>query len=459
MLTQQQQAIVEQAPANTVVFAAPGSGKTTVLTNHLAWQISQGRVSAADVLALTFTRQSALDMKRRMVQHKVLNSVALQALRLGTFHAQAFRLLLQLRADIPVLLSPVEQFALMQFAAKRFGQGSVQNTRRWLLEQTRVRAVWPPQEPQDRLTRQVLQRYEALKVQSGRWDFEDILVTFATTLETTPELVRHIRYLLVDEYQDTNPLQWHVVQAIAQASGCPVFVVGDDDQSIYGFRGASPAGLLEFATTFPTACQHMLTTNFRSDRSIVSAAERLIRFNKERQEKQIQVSHSEEGECQVRNWRDEYEEAVGVKGLVEAQWQRNPTAQVAVLGRTRRQLAMCYDSFAAQPGRKPQFRTFHDAKGKEWDVVHIIGAVDDNPHLAGDPYDAQFPGQTRNGEEDRRLFYVAVTRARSALTIHVPLRMQGVAQQPIRYLAEAGLALSSVRHFTRFNLPWVRRSR
>ncbi|WDL97116.1 UvrD-helicase domain-containing protein [Alicyclobacillus sp. ALC3] len=438
MLTVEQNAVVFQSAQNTVVFAAPGSGKTTVLTEHIANQVRSGRIAAGHVLALTFTHQSAKDMQSRMGAKRLLSADQLQALRLGTFHAQAFRMLLKRRPDIPVLLSPVEQFRLMQRAGRSVGQGDTASTRRFLLAYSRAQSVWPLQLPESEPLRRVLSHYQQLKKRHHRWDFDDILQEFLHELETNRSLVDWVDYLLIDEYQDTNPLQWAVVHAIADAANCPVFVVGDDDQSIYGFRGASPQGLLTFATAYPEVSTRILSTNFRSTTPIVTAAVTLIEHNRERHDKVIKINDERAGVCRAYMWTSEEEEATAVHQFILATWTADPRLQVAVLSRTRRQLAYCWRLFSSDLQR-PQFRTFHDAKGKEWDVVHIIGAVVDNPYLAGED------GKTESvlaSEEERRLFYVAMTRAKSELMIHVPAKMDHRRQQPTPYVQEAGIALT-----------------
>lgn len=436
LLTEEQLRIVAQAPRNTVVFAAPGSGKTTVLTEHIANQVRLQRVSASHVLALTFTHQSARDMQRRMRTNRLLSQQQLQALHLGTFHAEAFHMLLKQNADIPVVLSPAEQFRLMQTAAKRVGQGDAVHTRQFLLAHTRIQSVWPREsQPQHKHVERVLAHYQHLKAAYHRWDFDDILHEFLRQLNTSPDIVHWVNYLLVDEYQDTNPLQWTVIKAIASSAHCPVFVVGDDDQSIYGFRGASPQGLLSFPADYPDVTSSLLTTNFRSTTQIVQASVNVIVHNNNRQPKTIHVHDERVGVCRAFTWSSEEEEAFAVWGLVQKAWERDDGLEISILSRTRRQLSFCFRVFAKGP-KRPQFRTFHDAKGKEWDVVHILGAVNRNPYLARDREEVSHPSAS---EEDRRLFYVAMTRARTELFIHMPLKMNHIRQQITPYVEEAGI--------------------
>ncbi|MDQ0188467.1 ATP-dependent helicase [Alicyclobacillus cycloheptanicus] len=445
MYTEQQREIIEHTPSNTSIYASPGSGKTTVLTEHIAWQLKHRHVPAGRMLALTFTRQSALDMKQRM-RKRGLADGDVGALPLGTFHSQAFRMLLAHTPNIPVILGQLEQRQLMRAAAQKFGVGDMDTVRRLLLANTRKKSVWPVDSAMGGVEGAVLTRYEHMKARAHRWDFDDILVAFAQTLEEHGAELPAFDYLLVDEYQDTNPIQWAIVRLLVHQSRCPVFVVGDDDQSIYGFRGASPSGLLDFQLSYHDARCHRLSTNFRSDRSIVLAAVRLIAHNRHRMEKQMQAFSAAPGRCGTHLWPSEAAEAVGVAGLVRQARRYDSGADVAILARTRRQLLAAWRACqGVVPDAMPQFRTFHDAKGKEWDIVHIVGAVAQNPYLANDDTSLfrrkksapALDGQAE--EEERRLFYVAMTRARHVLWVHAPKRCAAGKARLSPYAAEAGL--------------------
>ncbi len=129
MFTPEQSQIIQANPEHIVVYAAPGSGKTTVLTQHIVHQLTMNRCSPKGIMAMTFTRQSAIDMKQRIIRLEKLTTRTVEALKIGTFHAQLFRLLLKCNSNIPVLLNGTEQFEMMKLSLERYGSGRIRNTK------------------------------------------------------------------------------------------------------------------------------------------------------------------------------------------------------------------------------------------------------------------------------------------------------------------------------------------
>ena len=428
MLTSEQHEIVARPPANTVVYAAPGSGKTTVLTQHIARILTRRILRPQQMMALTFTRQAAVDMKKRLSEVAGLRSGSIEAVQMGTFHAQMFRMLLKHEADIPVLLSALEQERMLRYAMRSAGirSGPVQH---WQSIIAKAKAQWPVQFP-NRSVRRVLNKYEQLKRYHHRWDFDDILLSFCSVFCTSDHIrpLVELDYLLVDEYQDTNPVQAQIVTYFAKQLNTSVFVVGDDDQAIYGFRGASPKWLLDFNASYADVGRFELSVNFRSDQNIIRHAALLIGHNRERSVKRVQIASTNEGICKALFSRDEEDEANQILHILG---RFNCHGTVAVLARTRKQLLSAW-KVLHKTCPAIQFRTFHDAKGKEWDHVHVVGCVEYNPYLAE-------PDANADSEEERRLVYVAMTRARSTLFIHTPLRVLGNKMEPSRFIKEAGL--------------------
>jgi DNA helicase-2/ATP-dependent DNA helicase PcrA len=433
--TTEQAAVVLRPAGNVVVFAAPGSGKTAVLTGHLRHQLRNTALRPSDIMAVTFTREAALEVRRRLAADVSLPRRAVEAVRVGTFHAQLFRWLLMVRPDIPVLWSPREQLRAAAHAAAQEGLAHCCNAQVWLNRISRLRNEHS-RGSVDRETVRVTRRYEALKRQAHRWDFDDILISFLDACETRRGDVvsrQRLGYLLIDEFQDTNLIQWKIIEELRRAYDVPVFVVGDDDQSIYGFRGASPKWLLGFTKQIPDTSVCTLDRNFRSDQRIVGHAQRLIAHNQERAPKTIRAVSPAQGFCLALQWADERSEAVGVGRLI-AQELREASVErtVAVLARTRTQLMSVWSSMTGPLRSRVEFRTFHEAKGREWDSVHVIGAVEANPYLAD-------VDEGMDKEEERRLFYVAMTRARHVLTMHIPLRMKGRRARVSAFVEECGV--------------------
>lgn len=446
MFTIEQSQIIAAIPARTVVYAAPGSGKTTVLTHHISEQLRNHRFRANGIMAITFTRQSAVDMRKRMMEQNGMSRKRIEALQIGTFHAQLFRLLLNSVANIPVLLSPIEQFEMMKLALEqhmrnhyRISQSLVQQM---LTTYSVNKASYPPaQLPKSES--KIIQTYSKIKKRLNRWDFDDILQTFCRQLENRSsshffDTLTGIQYLLVDEYQDTNPVQWTILQRVVSELDIPVFVVGDDDQSIYGFRGASPQFLLSFATTYADARQYTLNQNFRSSPEIVEHARYLIEHNVVRAPKQMKPVRSKKGIVKAFLVPDEEAEAQYVVKAISSVKRDHPDYSCAVLSRTRRQLYKVWQSIRQAHFSGIEMRTFHDSKGREWDALFIVGLVEGNPYLAR---------SIRNSsemEEERRLYYVALTRARHISCTFIPKLIAGRVFKPSQFIYEAKITMESL---------------
>jgi DNA helicase-2/ATP-dependent DNA helicase PcrA len=431
--TEQQRAIIESDVRNQVVFAGPGSGKTAVLTQHIASVIRNRMVAPSEILALTFTRQAAQEMRDRLVRESGLSRNQVESVQIGTFHANVFRWLLRVIPDIPVLMKETEQHKFVEAAIRAAGCSGAIDARRVLAELARVRSNWPVTELPPPFQR-IGACYESLKRKHKRWDFDDILVQFAARIAqgTRVHLPRY-RYILVDEFQDTNQIQWHILERVFHQLDCKLFVVGDDDQSIYGFRGTSPVWLVEFPNRITDVDVHFLVTNFRSDVAIVKHATRLIEHNRLRVRKPFRPHSIRDGLCIVRSHASDCHQFAAVGESVAAAIRRSGT--VGVLARTRMELMQAHAALRPMSFRRDrvELRTFHEGKGREWDEVHILNAVQRNPHTP------DLPQSTQATEEERRLFYVAMTRARHRLYLHYPATIGGKTMRPSQFLAESDL--------------------
>jgi DNA helicase-2/ATP-dependent DNA helicase PcrA len=431
--TEQQRAIIESDVRNQVVFAGPGSGKTAVLTQHIASVIRNRMVAPSEILALTFTRQAAQEMRERLVRESGLSRNQVESVQIGTFHANVFRWLLRVIPDIPVLMKETEQQHFVEAAIRAAGCDTSIDARRVLAELTRVRSRWPVAELAPPLQR-IGACYEALKRKHKRWDFDDILVQFAARITQGMRIhLPRYRYILVDEFQDTNQIQWYILERVFHQLECKLFVVGDDDQSIYGFRGTSPVWLVEFPKRITDVAIHFLVTNFRSDVAIVQHATRLIDYNRLRVKKSIRPHSYRDGLCIVRSHPSESHQFAAVGESVAAAMSGSGT--VGVLARTRIELMQAHAAWRPMSlgCDRVELRTFHEGKGREWDEVHILNAVQPNP------YTPDLPQSTLATEEERRLFYVAMTRARHRLYLHYPETIAGETMRPSQFLAESDL--------------------
>jgi DNA helicase-2/ATP-dependent DNA helicase PcrA len=280
--------------AHTLVLAGAGSGKTRVLIQRMAWLIHTERQSPFQLLAVTFTNKAAKEMQRRLQQ--VLN-IKPQALWVGTFHGIAHRLLRRhyAQAHLPAgfqILDNQEQYNMV---------------RRVLKHTNLDEKEWPPRQVQSHINQQkeggfypeqvetgngyhsqtllkLYHHYHSLCQQSGLLDFADLLLRAYLLWRDNPELLaqyqQRFAHVLVDEFQDINPMQYRWLKLLAQHNR--VFAVGDDDQSIYGWRGADLAHIHRFQQDFQPNQLVKLEQNYRSTGMILAAANGLIAQNRQR---------------------------------------------------------------------------------------------------------------------------------------------------------------------------------
>lgn len=434
-LTVEQQRIILGNIHNRVIFAGPGSGKTATLTQHLIDKLVRRQISPNRVVVMTFTRHAAIELKHRLSQNTSITDKMMNSMRIGTFHSQVFRILLAARHPVSPLATPQQQQRLMHTALQKlFTPNTREDPTDWLSRISRLRGTWPPI-PNDKRLKKVADAYATAKFKNHLWDFDDVLEAFCRAdysgiLDLNG--YKPIEYLLVDEFQDTNATQLHILTRLQERYASPILVVGDEDQSIYGFRGANPAGLIQFPELFRGVLTHTLVSNFRSDAKIVYHSSTLIKHNTNRTDKNPQIMRPADGIVSVLAWRDEEMEAEAVAQRIVYRLQTH-SEPIGILARTRNQLMKVAMKLPSEVRRIIHFHTLHEAKGKEWQEVHILGTVERNPYLR------IRPDKDIDPEEERRLFYVGMTRARETLVIHCPRMVKNHRHAAIRFIQEAGI--------------------
>jgi len=301
----QREAVTADAPS-VLVLAGAGSGKTRVLTHRIAWLVNVEQVSPFSILAVTFTNKAAAEMRHRMEQ---LVGVSSGAMWVGTFHSIAHRLLRMhwREAGLPQgfsILDSEDQLRQIRRIVKSLE-----------LDETR----WPPKQVQwfinakkdeglrpgniagghDPVHNQMVQLYAAYQEacdRSGLVDFAELLLRALEIWRDNPELLKHyqgrFRHVLVDEFQDTNTIQYAWIRLLTGQTGKP-FVVGDDDQSIYGWRGARVENIHRFQQDHPGTQVVRLEQNYRSTGNILKAANAVISNNRDRMGKNLWTSDEE----------------------------------------------------------------------------------------------------------------------------------------------------------------------
>ena len=308
-LTDTQREAATHIDGPLLMLAGPGSGKTRVVTHRIAYMLTQG-IQARNILALTFTNKAADEMKLRIDR-----LVPGQHLWMGTFHGFCARLLRQYGN----LVGLADNFSILDTKdSKKALQSAVDEAKVDLSHASIDTVLWEISNAKSNLrtseeyeresgskfsgvseiTRQVYPVYERFLLRANSVDFDDLLLHVAVMLRDNAEL-RHdldqrYKYIMVDEYQDTNLAQYAIVRALS-LSNENLSVTGDPDQSIYAWRGASISNILEFEKYYPEAKVVRFEQNYRSTKRILRAADDLIANNKQRRQKQL-FTENDEGE-------------------------------------------------------------------------------------------------------------------------------------------------------------------
>ncbi|NOT33978.1 MAG: UvrD-helicase domain-containing protein, partial [Candidatus Eisenbacteria bacterium] len=355
-LNDAQRAAVEHPGGPLLVIAGAGSGKTRVLTARVDRLITLG-VAPRRILAFTFTNRAAREMKERIARAAGAEAAAVWV---GTFHATGARILRREAARLAVLkpgfardftiydrqdqeglVGEVLKALELPEGAYRVGDvlRRISDSKNALVSpaEAMAAAVTP-------FEQQIARAFEAYQNglrARGAFDFDDLIVETVRLLRDDPVTTERYRalfeHVLVDEYQDTNHAQFRLVEALAAGHG-NLFVVGDDDQSIYGWRGADLANVLEFDRAFPGAAVVRLEQNYRSTGNILRAANTVIANNRSRRGKTLWCDREAGTPLRFALLRDEADEARWVADAVIERVRRGrPLTELAVLYRTNAQ--------------------------------------------------------------------------------------------------------------------------
>jgi len=287
---------------SALILAGAGSGKTRVLTARIAWLIQTEQVSPTGLLAVTFTNKAAKEMLTRITASLPINT---RGMWVGTFHGLCNRLLRAhhreagLPASFQILdiadqLSMIKRLMkLMNVDDEKFPPKQVQNYINGCKDEgLRAHAV-DAYDPHSQKLREIFEEYDKQCQRDGVADFAELLLRCYELLERDTNIRQHyqsrFRYILVDEFQDTNRLQYQWLKLLAGKDNC-MFAVGDDDQSIYGFRGARVGNMRDFETDFNVQSVVKLEENYRSHSNILDAANAIISHNKNRLGKNLWTS-------------------------------------------------------------------------------------------------------------------------------------------------------------------------
>ena len=362
-LNEQQQEAVFCTEGPLLLLAGAGSGKTRVLTHRIAYLIEEQQVNPWNILAITFTNKAAGEMRERVDS---LVGFGSESIWVSTFHSMCVRILRRFIDRLGydnrfTIYDTDDQKTLMKEVCKKVAIDTKVFKERSLMSaisSAKNELILPDEFELNAggdfaklKIAKVYREYEAQLKANNALDFDDLLVKTVQLLQTQPDVLENyqerFRYIMVDEYQDTNTVQFQLVRLLA-GKYRNLCVVGDDDQSIYKFRGANIRNILDFEHEFSDACVIKLEQNYRSTGNILNAANRVIANNKGRKEKTLWTANGEGELVHLRQFDTGYDEAdfiaEDIKKEVRAGASYNDHA---VLYRTNAQSRLLEEKFVA----------------------------------------------------------------------------------------------------------------
>ncbi len=348
-LNPEQLAAVTLPRESALILAGAGSGKTKVLTTRIAWLIQTGQVGPSGILAVTFTNKAAKEMMHRL---ETLLPINTRGMWVGTFHGLCNRMLrAHFRdANLPQtfqILDTSDQLSAIKRLYKNISADDDKfppKQTQHFINSAKEQGLRPSGlDGKDPHTRKMIEFYDLYQAQCDREgvvDFPELLLRCFELLQRHPAIANHycerFRYVLVDEFQDTNPLQYAWLKRLAGPQGC-MFAVGDDDQSIYAFRGARVANMAEFERDYRVQHRIKLEQNYRSVGHVLNAANHLISHNRARLGKNLwtQTGHGEQLRVAESN-----------TDLAEAQWLLEEVKSLTSEGYANADVAILYRSNA-----------------------------------------------------------------------------------------------------------------
>ena len=357
-----QQRAVTTTEGPVLVLAGPGSGKTRVLTHRVAYLIQECGVRPWRIVAVTFTNKAANEMKDRL--RELLGDADLSNLTIGTFHAICVRLLRREAGVLGidrnfVIYDDSDQLSLVRSAIKELNINDKQYRPRAMLSiisRAKTEMIGPtefePSTYREEMARRIYARYQERLEENNAFDFDDLLLRVVLAFREQPELLKkyqqRYQYVLVDEFQDTNAVQYELVRQLAGENRC-LFGVGDEDQSIYAFRGANFYNVLRFEKDYPDTTKILLERNYRSTQTILDVANATIAPNTQRTLKKLFTERRKGVLAYTHEAFDENEEGRWVVRTIQDLIREGvPPGACAVMYRTNAQSRALEEAFLAE---------------------------------------------------------------------------------------------------------------
>jgi DNA helicase-2/ATP-dependent DNA helicase PcrA len=356
-LNQQQREAVTHKDGPLLILAGAGSGKTRVITFRIAYLISEYNVAPYNILAVTFTNKAAGEMRNRI--DKLLRGIELRsAPLLSTFHSLCVRILRQDMEHLKdgytksfTIYDQDDSLKVVKTCIKDLGfddkqlspritQAAISSAKNRGEDHQLYAAKVEYADEKRAAIAQVFKLYEERLANNNALDFDDLLIKTVQLLRRVQEVREKyndkFKYILVDEYQDTNSLQFALIHLLTQKQQ-NICVVGDDSQSIYGWRGADISNILSFEEQYPNTKVIKLEQNYRSTQTILSVADSVIRYNTARKEKKLWTANSGGEKIRYYQALDSDTEARFVAAKIVDHFRYEPNTRVAVLYRTNAQ--------------------------------------------------------------------------------------------------------------------------
>lgn len=352
-LNKEQREAVQHTEGPLLIMAGAGSGKTRVLTHRIAYLLTEKEVGSRNILAITFTNKAAREMKERV--NKLIGPEGDQ-IWVSTFHSMCVRIL---RRDIDrigmdrnfTILDSSDQLTVIKQVLRNLNIDPKNFDPRAMLGQissAKNELITPEEFSEtvgnfyDRQVAQIYEAYQKLLLKNQSMDFDDLIMKTIQLFDRVPEVLqyyqRRFQYIHVDEYQDTNHAQYYLVKQLAKKYQ-NLCVVGDSDQSIYRWRGANIANILTFEKDYPQATVILLEQNYRSTKSILSAANEVIDHNKGRKPKNLWTENKQGNKIQYYQGETERDEAYFIAETIQEliRQKKYQPNEIAVLYRTNAQ--------------------------------------------------------------------------------------------------------------------------
>lgn len=364
-LNEQQKKGVFTTDGPVLLLAGAGSGKTRVLTHRIAYLIDELGVNSWNIMAITFTNKAAGEMKERVEN---LVGVGSDSIWVTTFHSTCVRILRRYADRIGydnnfAIYDTDDQKTVMKEVCKRLQIDTKQLKERTILgaiSSAKDELISPPEyelnaagDYRKQKIASAYREYQETLRKNNAMDFDDLIMKtlelFKTDQEVLASYQKRFKYIMVDEYQDTNTAQFELIRLLA-AGTRNLCVVGDDDQSIYKFRGANIRNILDFEKVYPEAVVIRLEQNYRSTQNVLDAANAVIRNNTGRKEKTLWTDHGNGNRIHFRQFDNAYEEAEFVADDITGK-KRNGIADYgdcAVLFRTNAQARLLEERFVVE---------------------------------------------------------------------------------------------------------------